>query len=76
MRTVRVNRLVKHLKINRKDIKQDEKGTTQSHNEKNGISCVSWIDSGLVILISKVHRPQSYTDMKRWNSDIKNFVNI
>ena len=57
--------LGKDFKINKKEIRREERGWTQCHYVENGISVISWNDNGPVIIISNVHSDLPHTTMKR-----------
>ena len=48
----------------------------QCHYETNGITCVSWNDNGLVLVISNVHSHLPVTTVKHWSPSDKDYIKI
>ena len=71
--TVRADRLGS-LKINKSDVKKQERGTINTFYEKNGIFVVTWNDNGSVTVISNTHTDVPSTSVKRWNPGTKVYI--
>ena len=74
--TVRAGYVWKDLKINKKCIKCKDRRVMQVYYERSGISCVTWNDSGLVTILFNGHSNLPYTQVKRWDSSQRNYINI
>ena len=68
--------LGKELKLTKKSIKTEVRGTIKCHYEKNSIVVICWNYNGPVTVISNVHADFLLTTVKRLYYSSRNHINI